>query len=422
MTIFRFISLGSGPVVLAGDAVGPVGANVVEGFQGRPVDPAAPAAGEVYVWGGASWAPGAVASGDVRGPTFIVGNSVAGDVASEVDYLDTGNGDMLRQALTDAAVAGGLVYVRRGDYALRGGAATLTVVAGNVTLMGEGLGTRLLLPRQDQMLCFQVQGRLYNCYVGMSGAATAALDDTAGNRFIEMLGGSIIRDCTIACIANNAAEAAFYPFFWSLLRATQPYASIQSCIVTTYSSIALGGGSEAIGLLAVGGFTEIIDTAFGDSGSSALIDVGAEIGESSGNRIVNSTVFNSRVAGVRVTGVFTNAFNAIRACRLSVASGSGVLGLFFGGAMNDVSITDTQISVSDGDGITFLPGVGESMDGLNIQNCNIIGPGAAGTGINTNTGGGGALTNMSDSLNRVLGFAVARSQVGVAPLIQVGNY
>lgn len=93
----------------------------------------------------------AFATQDRFAPTFLVGNTAAGDSATAYSsagfnyYPDTGNGAQLAAALA-AAVAGGTVYVRRGTYDLGAGgapASPLTVLAGTI-VQGEGSNTTIV--------------------------------------------------------------------------------------------------------------------------------------------------------------------------------------------------------------------------------------------------------------------------------------
>lgn len=102
--------------------------------------------------GDAVWSPvgGAFATQDRFAPTFLVGNTAAGDsnVPYNLDgfnyYPDTGNGAQLALALAAAAAAPhGRVYIRRGTYDLgsAGAPATPLVVASSVAVQGEGDAT-----------------------------------------------------------------------------------------------------------------------------------------------------------------------------------------------------------------------------------------------------------------------------------------
>jgi len=114
---------------------------------------------------------GSSGGGGILTHAIVVGNSVEGDTASEVDFLDVGDGVQLQAALAAAAVtAPGTqaldVYVRPGVYDLNAGAATapLTIPAG-VVVRGAGseltrIGTKdngdnqsaFLLPSPDSIL------------------------------------------------------------------------------------------------------------------------------------------------------------------------------------------------------------------------------------------------------------------------------
>ena len=55
---------------------------IVEGIHGRPIDPAAPGVGDVYVWDGAKWVPGPAPDANVSAPGAwaVPAAVVAGDV------------------------------------------------------------------------------------------------------------------------------------------------------------------------------------------------------------------------------------------------------------------------------------------------------------------------------------------------------
>jgi parallel beta-helix repeat protein len=79
---------------------------------------------------------------------IIVGNLVNGDVASDCDYLDTGNGAQLALAIA-AAGAGDDVYVRPGvyDFVLVGGPSGAIAIPDQVHVRGAGRGHTFIRTR-----------------------------------------------------------------------------------------------------------------------------------------------------------------------------------------------------------------------------------------------------------------------------------
>jgi len=77
---------------------------------------------------GAAW--GDVGGGGAQAEQYIVGNAPNGDTAAICNYLDTGNGAQLKQAIDDAKDTGGEVYIRPGvyDFSQPGGPTTVVEV------------------------------------------------------------------------------------------------------------------------------------------------------------------------------------------------------------------------------------------------------------------------------------------------------
>jgi hypothetical protein len=88
---------GGGAVILAGDVTGPSGANTVVAIQGTPVDPAAPAPGDHFVFDGVDWTPTPASAGSsiVSAPgawtvpiAVVVGDIVYATGAFTADVAD----------------------------------------------------------------------------------------------------------------------------------------------------------------------------------------------------------------------------------------------------------------------------------------------------------------------------------------------
>jgi len=118
----------------------------------------------------AQWSPvggGGGGGQDRFAPTFLVGNTAAGDSAVAYSsagfsyYPDIGDGAQLEQALADAASGNrGRVYIRRGiyDLGLPGSPAVLPlVVAADVVVEGEGARTAVLANPNNQAV-FDIRG------------------------------------------------------------------------------------------------------------------------------------------------------------------------------------------------------------------------------------------------------------------------
>lgn len=359
------------------------------------------------------------------GPTYVVGNSVEGDTEDMCTHLDDGTGEAFREALTAAASDGGLVYLRRGSYQI-GGAAGLTTIPENVTVVGEGYDTILALPTSGQMASLLLSGNseLQNLSVRHTAFPTANLTDGAGNRFVEMQANARAFNVLFECRANGGS-VGFYPGFWSLIRMSQQHARLKFCRVVTYSSVALGSGSEAIGVMAVGTHNRIEDCTFGSSASLTSLDAACEVGEGSYNMVVNCDIFNSRTFGVRIVGVGGTVSNtAVERCRIFTQTGVGVGSLFVSPTVfSHLDVKNCQIvcSAAATAGVSFVgTDAGQDFDRLAISNCVLVGNGG-GTGIIVDETSG-AITNVLDSLNSVTNFSTARSGSITGPTVSVGNY
>lgn len=105
-------------------------------------------------------AVGGAGSQDRFAPTFLVGNTAAGDSAVAYSsggfnyYPDTGNGAQIAAALAAAAASPdrGRVYIRRGTYDLGavGAPATPLAIVAGVAVQGEGNATRILASLVNQ--------------------------------------------------------------------------------------------------------------------------------------------------------------------------------------------------------------------------------------------------------------------------------
>lgn len=129
-----------------------------------------------------------LAGGDHFAPTYLVGNATTGDPtpdqAAPFRYIrDTGNGAGLATALSEAAVTGGIVEVRRGvyDFALAGGPVAPLVVAPNVWLKGAGPSTiiRGLDTANQGVLIMRQQARISDLDIESGDASAASLGSDA---------------------------------------------------------------------------------------------------------------------------------------------------------------------------------------------------------------------------------------------------
>lgn len=355
---------------------------------------------------------------DYYGPTYIVGNSLEGDTLDNVQYLDDGTGDELRVALAAAALTGGQVHVRRGTYALRH-AGGETVVPSNAVLQGEGDGTILALPNEGQIYSLLVQGLVRDCAIAMVGQPTAALL-SATNRFVEMQSGGRIESCLLQ-INANVNSVGFYPGFYSLVRMSQPTCQMNECRLRGYSSVALGAGSECLGVQAIGGLCSVNDCVFGDTGSD-LFDVAVEVGEANYNSVRDCTISRTRIHGVRVVAVFDMEGTRVQGCTIDARSGRGIgLDWFGNGTVRGTVVQGNIIDCAAGitAGIDFVsPDAAQLVDFIAVQGNTLIGA-AGGIGIRIQETGTGNATNVSDSLNSVYNFATAKDVVAGAS--QVGN-
>jgi len=363
-------------------------------------------------------------AGDAHTPLYVVGNAPAGDTSDSCTHLDTGDGDAYRDALADAVVTGGGVYVLRGDYELRpSGAAGPTVVDGSVAVRGEGDRTRLVLPSSGEMLALQVAGLMERLAITMASNPGGALLDGDANRFINVSGGARLVRCLIACQAS-AGTVSNFPGFWTMLRMTDNGALLNACRLRTYSSVALGAGSVATAAQATGQRNRIENCIFGDSGAANQVDIGVELGEGSFNSCVGSTIHRSRVAGVLFVVVGGDVVGTkVSGCDITVDSGWGVNLDFFGNAgLIAAQVRDTTVVAAAGasGGVRFAsPDAARPVTSPAVQGCVLRG-GGAGTGLAMTVSGTGALTSASDLGNHVGGFSTQRG--GTALPTAIGAY
>jgi hypothetical protein len=362
-----------------------------------------------------------VSGGGGGGPTYIVGNSAAGDTSSNCTHLDSGNGDALRTALAAAGGTGGSVFVRRGTYTLThaGGA---TVVPGNVDLIGEGQGTVLALPRSGEIFSLDINGRVENCAIRQTGQPNGAFAFST-NRFIEMRGGARLNKCLVEILANGGS-AGNYGGFYSMVRMSSALGLVSNCVFRGYSSTTLGAGFECLGVQAIGGFCGVVDSTFGDTGFNAF-DVPVELGEASYNYAKGCNFVRTTIHGVRLVMVFDTQGQRIEGCNFDVRGGNGVGIEWFGnGVLRNTLIHGNVIScaatASHGINLFSTSGTNE-IDFLSIQNNMLVGAGA-GIGIRLAESGGGLNSNVNESLNSVYNFGTARSIAATGGgLTQVGN-
>lgn len=365
------------------------------------------------------YAPSPGGGADISGPTIVVGNSVAGDVADEVDYLDDGTGSALRDALAEANTDGGIVFLRRGDYAV-GGAAPLTTVGGTARLTGEGRASRLVLPSSGAMYSLLVQGQVDNLTIGMAGNPTGALTD-ATNRFVEVQGGGLIERCLLE-VRATAPTVVHYPFFWSIVRLSQPSSTLRGCRVLGYSSAALGAGNECIALMAIGGDTRVEGCLIGDTGSSR-IDVGIELGEGSANLVKGNKILRSGTYGIRMVVGFDCERNVMTENDIRADAGRAIGMQWFGdGTMLGTVIRDNTIKCAAGvDGIDFeSPDAARPITALLVQGNMVIGSGG-GTGIRIAETGTGVNTEVLEAGNLVRNFGTERDIAATGGLVQGVN-
>lgn len=79
----------------------------------------------------------------LRQSTFVVGNSPAGDLAADVDFLDPGDGTGIASAVAALSLLpeGGEIFIRRGTYNADLSGTSFINVSNNMSLRGEGDST-----------------------------------------------------------------------------------------------------------------------------------------------------------------------------------------------------------------------------------------------------------------------------------------
>lgn len=73
--------------------------------------------------------------------TLVVGNALEGDLVTDVDFLDPGDGTGIAAAIAALPASGGTIVIRRGTYTLT---VPLAIARSNIRLLGEGAASTII--------------------------------------------------------------------------------------------------------------------------------------------------------------------------------------------------------------------------------------------------------------------------------------
>jgi len=141
-------------------------------------------------------------------PSIVVGNAAAGDTTNDCDYLDTGNGKLLRLAIV-SATAGTDVYIRPGYYNFNltdGPTGPIAIPAG-VRVIGAGWRQVVIFPLLTDPRAFTMgegDSHLEEVYIAALDDATGQIVQTTTGGVIELNQGSICKNVHISFINDWA--------------------------------------------------------------------------------------------------------------------------------------------------------------------------------------------------------------------------
>ena len=145
-------------------------------------------------------------------PSIVVGNVLSGDTSSDCDYLDTGNGNLLRVAIL-AATDGTDVYIRPGYYNFNlpdGPTGPITIPAG-VKVIGAGWRQVIIFPLLTDPRAFTMgagDSHLEDVFIAELDDASGLIVQTTTGGVIELNRGSVCKNVHISFMANWAGWAS----------------------------------------------------------------------------------------------------------------------------------------------------------------------------------------------------------------------
>lgn len=186
-------------------------------------------------------------------PAYIVGNVTQGDPAvaqvAPFRYIpDPGDGTGIEQALSEAALTGGVVYVRRGAYFLTEAISPLTVPSG-VIMRGEGwganvgIGTIIAAPTvgTQRAISMQEDSTMEDLLV-VSLETTGAITDT-GIGVVEAKGRATLNRVGIRNLADAVRAKPQRACLWA-----QDHPKANQCFFEGYDT-GIVGASASIGIV-----------------------------------------------------------------------------------------------------------------------------------------------------------------------------
>ena len=160
--------------------------------------------------GAAVWAPIAAGANQSRYYDIVVGNSPAGDTATNCDFLDVGDGEQLQAALVAASAANPKksVFVRRGTYdrGAAGSDGSALVVAAGVLVVGDGPSCVIKVAANPNthatktLTVLDVSGEVRDLAVSVPLLTNAA---TTGTGVIKVEAGGTIRNIATTWTAGQ---------------------------------------------------------------------------------------------------------------------------------------------------------------------------------------------------------------------------
>ena len=162
--------------------------------------------------------------------TYLVGSAGAGDTADGVDFLDTGDGQAIVDALTAAAANAGRVYIRSGTYDFTTGSAgsslPITGLSGCV-ISGEGKSSHIILDSLNRSLISSGVGLLVENLKFTTSSPQVGATGTG----VISLGFSEVRNCEFEGFGAASAESLLYA-----IQINFGTTVIQGCTFTDVSS------------------------------------------------------------------------------------------------------------------------------------------------------------------------------------------
>lgn len=216
--------------------------------------------------------PGGGGGGGLIYYTTVVGNSLQGDTALEVDFLDDGTGNGITAALAALPAAGGTILIRKGTYTL---AAALTLNRSNVRLIGEGAGSTIIIGPTGANLMNIGDGITLRSNIQIEGITFSDGDATT-----PVNGGLVANGVADFTVAKCEFIGAASPLGWVGLAIADSGALGGEGHIITENYFSGGFGvlvapASMTGLMAINGVSRvnISDNVFDGDGAAAYLGV-----------------------------------------------------------------------------------------------------------------------------------------------------